>query len=63
MELAIEKSKSMGIPLFSQDVGKGEALTGNIVSLGSPAPYEYVDSSKGLRENGIYSITNFHRLN
>ena len=47
------------IPLLSQALGKqenGKRYPNPIESLGSPAPFEYVDAKSGTQPNGIFTI-------
>ena len=55
-ELAKEKAKLLGIPLFKTALEKGNVV---LKSIGSPAPYEYTDAGEGgisVKPNGEYEI-------
>ena len=56
-EMAIERAKKMGVPLVSNSNYFIENMLypNSISSYGSPAPYEYADSSGGFSKGGIFS--------
>jgi hypothetical protein len=48
------RARELGLRLYS-GTGMGPEMT--LESLGSPAPYEYVDATHlGVKENGIFSF-------
>jgi len=60
-KMAIRRAHALGLPLVSNEVGQGPAFAGAIRSLGSPAPYEYVDAGGGVTD-GAYTVEGLHYL-
>ena len=52
-QFALAESKRLGAALYRAD-GEGDVV---LESFGSVAPWEYVDSAKGVQANGKYTIT------
>lgn len=62
VNLAKNRSETLGLDLLSKDLGIGKPYPGTILSEGSRARYEYVDAGDGIYEDGIFSIEKAHFL-
>lgn len=62
VNLAKNRSETLGLDLLSKDLRTGKPYPGTIMSEGSIAPYEYVDAGDGIYEDGIFSIEKAHFL-
>ena len=64
LDLAQQKAETIGLPLVSKEVKKEKNISyeNALISLGSPAPYEYVDGVKGVTKGGVFEIGSCHLL-
>lgn len=62
LQFAIRRSKFLGLPLVSVEVGEGITSNKAFVSIGSKVPYEYVDAGEGIHRDGKYTIMGGHYL-
>lgn len=62
VQMACEHAETLGLPLLSQQVGKGERYPNNIKGLGGPAAFEYIDEKGGIAAHAIYTVNRVHYL-
>jgi len=52
---ALKVGKELGVPVIK--AGHHPSYKGTAISLGSPAPFEYVDAAEGTMPNGVFACT------
>lgn len=62
-DLAKQRAKDLGIALYTAcDKKEENAIADVIMSLGSPAPYEYEDASDGVMLGGVFTLKDIKKV-
>ncbi len=62
LALAKQKADYLGLSLYNSIEKEGQGGPIEIISLGSPAPYEYVDATTGIQLKGEFTISRAYRV-